>query len=320
MPGRPSRFPRALRSSALAALWLAAAACGAPVDDAGEGAAVAPWSFATVEGLATVGGLAVHGTDLVLVERERVTAWHAVRRADLRDGAVVPARALPLLVNPDSPVAGRDRLAARGLGIRDLASVRADLVGLGVADAGSAYVADRRLRVVWWARLHAAPGGGLGSVTLDQAIVLPGGDRRGLDAADPSDHGPGLRALAVLPSSPLAFDLAVLDAQGPSADVWRLHRLDRTGAVVKSALHVTRAAGGAPDVVALAFEGGRFLALAAGAHLVPFVEQGDRPLALGSGTPLPSPGGWERLAVGPEGTHWLAAATPAGIRVAWRAP
>ena len=73
-----------------------------------------------------------------------------------------------------------------------------------------------------------------------------------------------------------------------------------------------------PTVEALARRREDYVALVGGARLVPFAAPEDGTVVLGTGEALPAPGGWERLAVGSDGTLWLAARRDGVLHLAWR--
>lgn len=308
--------------SRLLVAWgvLVLAACG-DADETPQGENLVPWTQTVVVHAAPLGGIVTVKDEILFVPRRVDGTLRAAAVGTLRRGGRTEAKSLPLELMAAGDVMGSDSLAWRGLALSDLRDVPHEIVSAAAHVPDFIYLADRRLRVLWWGRVVRAADGRVGSVVLDRAIALGGSDRRDLKKGDPRDHGAGLRALAAPPRAGEWADLYVLDAGSRVPEAWRMFRLDRAGATVQRSLEVRVATGGAPDVRALAFDVDRLLALGAQGQRLQPLSIAEDTARLGGGYPAPScpaPGGWTHFTIAADGTFVLAVEHEGDVHVALR--
>ncbi len=311
-----------LLAASIALLLLAG--CGDDVADPASPEGAGRWQHCTVQGLASAGGLAVYGDDLIAVAGGDDREVYVIPQEGLTAGEPARARTLAVDISPKRPLMGAEKLALQGYEMQHLWKQKVDFQGAAVQAPDFLYVADRERRVIYWGRLVKDAAGRLARVKFSGLTVAPGADRSKVAEGDWRDYGSGIAGLLALKGRRRMEDLFVLERAPTGGPALRVYRMDRYGSPLGT-IPIKTDLGSKMQCNGLSWDGTRYV-LHHGAGrgaLVSFKEpEPMRSVTLGPGTPGPEVEGvtsWAGMTHAEDGTLYLISAGSPAV-LAWRRP
>ena len=198
------------------------AACGT---DEGPAPSADAWQEAKIDGLEHASGVTAW-RDRLLFSSSSSKSVFEVRADEVKGGATVRCRAVPLDVDGEREASFTDTAGVRSFRLKHLWEGEQRFSGLVVVAPELLYVASESYRLVWFGPLEVAKDGSPVRCRFERAFAAPGAHRKKADASDWHDYGDDTATNGICGLCAAGEDVAVIE-RAKGADQAFAYRLDR---------------------------------------------------------------------------------------------